>query len=279
MVPSDTDVSKVLAWLKSKGYPLEMRVSQCFHNMKFSIIQSDYYKDSDGDKAIMRETDVVAYRQISLDDFILRLKFVVECKGVKGYPWVLFSNLSRGLAQPAAVAQRCASFLGKKLLFSIAKKRKIQELSLFKIESPYYGGINANLKNKDNIKDYCYEAMTSVSKASYYHAIYFDKYPGSRVCEIVFPLIVVDCDMYSAKLVDDEVVVREISHGSIIWRNPIFQLPHTIIDIVNYSYLSKYVEDAKNATDSFFEYIVNDYKDSLSKVISDSMKLNPTKKI
>src|SRR4051812_46473888 len=105
--------SRVADWLDTQGYPLEMRVARAFRASRFRVIQSEYY--SDPETKASREIDVIASVDARNEDFLFRLTFVVECKMSRDKPWVLFTGTSRGLADPARVAQRASNGLGGRL--------------------------------------------------------------------------------------------------------------------------------------------------------------------
>ena len=86
---------KIIEWLNSQGYPLEMAVAQLFRNSGFWVIQSDFYEDKESGKK--REIDIVAHVS-KQSEVLLPLNFgfsvgcCVECKLGKDKPWLLLTS-------------------------------------------------------------------------------------------------------------------------------------------------------------------------------------------
>ncbi len=78
---------KILAWLNTQGYDLEMRVAMSLSDVGFQIVQSDIYEDPE--TGISREIDVVG-RMNDPVGFVY-LNPVIECKK-SSKPWVVFTT-------------------------------------------------------------------------------------------------------------------------------------------------------------------------------------------
>src|SRR5580698_9133874 len=103
---------KVASWLKDSGYSLEMAVARGLQGAGFSVVQAEYFEDSDSEK--WRETDVVGYCEHSGSSGRAIFSFVVECKsGSK--PWVLFTSPD-GYPSELAIVRRAASKAGTSIL-------------------------------------------------------------------------------------------------------------------------------------------------------------------
>ena len=78
---------KVLEWLHSTGFPLEMAVANAFRREKFEVRQSIPYLDPETDKG--REIDVLAIDP----DYIgaIEINFVIECKS-SAKPWIVLTS-------------------------------------------------------------------------------------------------------------------------------------------------------------------------------------------
>jgi len=92
---------KLHTWLEAQGYPLEMRVAKAFQIAGARVIQSEYYTDPSTEES--REIDVVADWQTRIDNLLVRVSFVIECKSSKDKPWILFVSPNVRLAAPARV--------------------------------------------------------------------------------------------------------------------------------------------------------------------------------
>lgn len=82
---------RVRDWLRGQGYPLEMRVAQCFMDAGFDVIQSAVYEDPQEGKS--REIDVRTqyWAPIHKGDFqsFVTVGCDIECKLSADKPWVL----------------------------------------------------------------------------------------------------------------------------------------------------------------------------------------------
>jgi len=239
-------------WLETQGYPLEMRVAREFQAHGFRVQQSDYYQDDES--GTWRETDVVAYLQATVDDLLYRVEFVVECKTAPDKPWVLFTSDS-GVAAPARVVQRAASSKGRRLLKEVAKRQDIQDLSMFSVHArPAYGMTQAFGSGEDKT----FRAAMSVSTAVAAKAAAADR--GSRpLCVIALPVIVISGKLVEAYLDDSgEVRVESISSGTLLWRNPIVGMPHTIIRVLSEPEVPQFALEARESAGRFLELAVTE---------------------
>lgn len=115
---------KITDWVYAQGYPLEMRVARAFRTKKFRTTQSEYYIDPENGDS--REIDVVASKQYTIDESLVKISVCVECKSTKKHPWVVFTSRDTQLAKPASVVQRPASDLGYSLLYSICQTSRVR---------------------------------------------------------------------------------------------------------------------------------------------------------
>jgi hypothetical protein len=217
---------KVRGWLESQGYPLEMEVARVFQACEFRVIQGEYYTDPE--TGVARETDVVASMQSEVDGCYVRISFVTECKSVSTEkPWVLFTRETR-LAPPARVAQRAASGNAQRLLLALARDKEVADLSLFQVgERAAYGVTQAFTTGKD----VTYEAVLSAAKAAI--AIAADADDDPTFFQIAMPMVVTRARIFEACLgPDNKLAVNEISQGTLVWRNPVLGMPHTIVPIM-----------------------------------------------
>ena len=72
---------RILEWLKSQGYPLEMRVARDLRAAGFAVTQSDFYRDPHS-STTWREIDVSArYVRMNREGYGLwSVQYLVECK-------------------------------------------------------------------------------------------------------------------------------------------------------------------------------------------------------
>lgn len=258
---------KIKDWLNEQGYPLEMRVASNFQNKGFHVIQSDYFEDHESGK--MREVDVVAYLQDEIDDILVRLQLIIECKQSK-HPWLLFCSENLKLSDPARVAQRSTCDKGELFLLLLSKNSSIHNLPIFKLpKCPAYALTQAFTKKTET----SYSALVSLSKACkarVKESTEYRKATGHKILEINFPLLVLSGGLHSVTLKSDsDIDVESLDSSVLVWRNPILGPVHSIIHITEESYLSNLINDLYDSFIFLFEYIEKDGKKELSKIMEE----------
>ena len=258
--------SKLAKWLKEQGYPLEMTVARAFTKVGFYIIQSEYYDDPETGKP--REIDVSASIQKSMDKFMGRVGFCVECKLAKDKPWIIFTSLERQLADPARIVQRVASSLGHVLLNRVHKREDIQDLPMFRIpERAGYGLTQAFAAERQDVP---YSAVMSAAKAAFAQAKRADEAAFMKpVCEVLFPVVVIDGKLFECYLDSGgEVITGEICTGTLVWRSPVIGMPHTIVHIVTLPAIDSFVQEARETSVALLKVCESEQAE-LSKSISE----------
>src|SRR3990172_11885099 len=178
---------KILEWIQTQGYPLEMKVANLLQRSGFLVIQSDYYKETE--TGVSREIDIIAYLQKEIEKYLIRIELIIECKMSQDKPFVFFTSNTR-LSGTAQVAQRAATTIGIKLLKSLAKRTDVQRNLLFQLPVRTGYGITQAFTSRN---DKAYEAAMSVSKATASavdNANSFQRSSGIKVCSIFMPIIV-----------------------------------------------------------------------------------------
>lgn len=241
---------KLMSWLDEQGYPLEMATASLFRKHGFRAFQSDYYTDPESNT--QREIDVLAYRQKQVEDTLFRISFSVECKNAKDKPWVLFSSEDLELAPPARVVQRAGSKLGIHFLRLLSHQETIQKASLFSLpRRPGYGVTQAFSSGQD----VPFTACVGAAKSAIAKAIAVDsvvKFQGA-ICEVIFPIVLIEGKLFECYLNEDNApVLNEIQEGVLVWRNPVVQMPHTIIHILTLDSLPNFLANANESIDLLF---------------------------
>lgn len=278
-MPSNPDLeTKLLSWLDTQGYPLEMRVARAFQRTGFRVIQSDYYTDNESGDS--REIDVLASLQERDDNLLVRVTIVAECKSSKDKPWILFSSKECTLAKPARVAQRAASSLGRRVLLQLAQEDQVQTLPIFAVpEVPAYGLTQAFTSGHD----VCYGAATAVADAA--AAIAAEASQQQRrglrpleVLEFVFPVVVTEARLFSATLESDSsIAINEIQSSVLLWRNPLVGLPHTIIHVVSLGALDEFVSDALASAQGLLKMLLGSHREVVTKARERHKLMNEVK--
>jgi len=241
--------AKVGQWLETQGYPLEMQVARAFLKEGFAIRQSEYYEDPE--TKVARETDVIAHAQALLSGCLIRITVCAECKASKEKPWVLLTSPQCGLAGPAQVVQRAASRLGTKFLASVAHDKRYQALELLRLpDRPGFGVTQAFTSGND----VAYAACISASKAASGLAAKADIASERQgpVAEILLPVVIIEGRLFECFLDEHgSVIVNEVAEGTLVWRNQLVHMPHTIIRIVTLASLTKFVQEFSAAASLF----------------------------
>jgi len=251
---------KVKAWIQSQGFPLEMQVANAFLKAGFRAVQADYYTDPDTKTS--REIDVVASAQSVYGKHVIRLNIVVECKVSKDKPWILLTSPLARLHPRAQVAQQAANRTGRKLLMRAAKLEAYQQLPLFRFpERPAYGVLQAFSSGND----IAYAASMSAAKAAASLIAERDTQGEFVFAEIVIPTVVIDGRLFDCHLDESGgLSIEEVEEGTLVWRNPIVGMPHTIIRFISLPFLSRFVERVNQAVNM----VLDSKKDGMAKLLS-----------
>ncbi|MYT70371.1 MULTISPECIES: hypothetical protein [unclassified Streptomyces] len=263
---SETDplAAKVLAWLSTQGYPLEMRVAQKLRDNAIRFIQSEFYRDSEsGD---LREIDLsirIQLRDHEEEVVTPYLCPVIECKSSPGKPWILFSG-GVELHDSVKIAQRYvldrawkhwSNFASQATKGRVTSGPWAHHFPLFSYsDPPAYSAVRTSLgKNRE---DAAYAAMTSVTKAA--HSI-ANQYTirGNTAYQIAVPIIVVDSPIYSCRLgIDGDLEIERVTKGTVVWRNkvPGNSMPHAIITIISEEAVPDFCADLKGTAESLRGY-------------------------
>ncbi len=239
--------SKLRDWLKSQGYPLELRTARAFQEAGH-VKQSNYYYDTESD--CYREIDVHVSLQSLPDDDAdwIELALCIEVKSANDKPWVLFSGREKPPLLPISAAyQRIASPAAKEWMRSWAFRRKIRDMPLLELED--YSGhslIRANLAPNQR-EDVAYKAILSAVKAARWEAQRAGETDEESIL-LAFPVVVIDAPLFKCTLDDnsDDLRLWRVDWGTLVWRNAVTrgEGTHTIVHVVTESALKEYADKA-----------------------------------
>jgi len=204
------DLSKVVEkWLRTQGYPLEMKVAGALRERRFIVEQGCYY--SDPETRTSREIDVIAS---SYDEYgLLSVSFVVECKSSRDRPWVLFGCEESGnrLFNFALSSTAARMHLTERLFCDPEAESQVQSLTWFiKPNGNGYGLVTAMSNSGE---DAAFKAVMSVLKASIDVLRVGADREGASL-QFVLPVIVLEGRLFEARLGDEGVpTVTEIQSG------------------------------------------------------------------
>ncbi len=241
-----TLIDNVTKWLGDNGYPLEMEVARILELTGFSVVQSDYYMDLESDT--QRETDVVAYEEFQDENCRAIFSLVIECKSGKGKPWVLFTKAANYPIE-LSITRRAASREGNILLNALSSSDEIQALSLFNLPERTGYGLTVAL-GKTN-KDWAYDALMSVCKASIGLLNRIGNVAENTLIPFAWPIIVIEAPLFESYINNEgAVITEEINKGLLIWRNPVIQR-HTFVQIYTKNQFEAEAETIKEEANTF----------------------------
>lgn len=243
---------RVRNWVGEQGYPLEMLVAKGFREGGFLARQSEYFLDHESGDS--REIDVVASVQKMIGNVLARVTVCVECKSAKKHPWVLFSSKDTHIASPASVVQRPANLLGHELLKSISHNKYAHNTPFFKLSGRNgYALTEAFTSGKDN----AYSSCVSVAKCARSLTVGVREASEEQVplCEIVFPVILLQGALFECHQDNVELEVNEVGSATLIWRNQISNMGHSIISIYTEKSLGKLVKEASRLASFIFDQV------------------------
>jgi hypothetical protein len=89
----DSEVGRLLEWLETQGYSLQMQVARIFSSAGFDVSQFEIYIDPSEGK--LREIDVLASVTRAFNGFTVSVAFLIECKHGGEHQWVVFTSPRR----------------------------------------------------------------------------------------------------------------------------------------------------------------------------------------
>lgn len=247
--------AKIEGWLNKQGYPLEMQTAQAFITRQFDTRQSEFYIDHDSGET--RETDVVAKKDIVIQNLLLRLSVVLECKAATDKPCILFSTGKEELPGAASVCQRPASRAGLKALEVLMRYDAVCNAPLFMMGANSGYGLVQALRNESSERsDVAYRALMSVAHAASSLALCSDRVDRqtkrivsvqANYAHVLLPTLVIGSSLWKCILKQNdprEVEVKQIDSGVLAWKNPVCGHAHTLVHIVTKTHLNAFADGA-----------------------------------
>lgn len=106
--------------------------------------------------------------------------------------------------------------------------------------------------------------MYFVSKASRGIAESVDKPQNIRFVTVVFPTIIIDGKLFETFLDNNnDMCVLEADSSTLLWRNPIVNMPHTVINILTKENVENFAKSMRQSFEDLLEAISNDYQSQL----------------
>lgn len=229
---------KVLNWLQTTGFPLEMATADAFRKVGFEIRQSTLYIDMETTKS--REIDIVAVDQ----DWIgaIQISVVLECKS-SSKPWVVLKSQDAWANFNRIGMHSIMSDPARKILSS-----GIEEKLQGHLARPSEGGYGLRQALSDG-GDSAYTAAVSVLKACL-DVARSEKGLASTVASFAFPVIVVDTPIYECTLMESgDLNLVEVRESEFLFACHTPKYTATCIKIVTKSELPAFAKKIKSSVD------------------------------
>ncbi len=92
----------------------------------------------------------------------------------------------------------------------------------------------------------------TAAKAASAQATQFDRDGGPDVFQLVLPVVVVGGPLFECYLDDDgQIAVEAITSGTLVWRNPLVDVGHTILNVLAESEVPQFAAAARDSADKF----------------------------
>lgn len=263
---------KIKEWLLTQGYPLEMEVAVAFENGGFGVSQSEFYLDPR--TGVSREIDVRASSTLYTENTSASLSYVVECKKSTDKPWVLFTRENKIIDWEYANWYSSNENAWDYLIHAaIDGKIDLFPLNLHTSPRIAYGLTVAFTSGEDA----SYKAIQSVTRCALARIAKADEgFTIGEHIEVVLPVIVIDGVLVEAFLdKDNEVQVKEINEGIILWDGLIPERPRMAVHVVTRNGLEAFVERASATKDILMEDWENNLEDILEEMAQNRRELFP----
>jgi hypothetical protein len=247
--------SKVTAWLNSGGAPVEMRVARILEARALNVLQSVYFMDAD--ENVSREVDVIAMREVQLDDRRIAAHLVIECKYAPK-PWVLFRGRP-AWDEGRSNFDRITTEYGSQWLAQARFHPAIENARVFQQEPRAGYGLTTATFSETNVdaaergKDLAYKALLSATKAARAWARDLGRRDGVTTLGVVFPVVVLRGKLFEATLEGDPIEAHEIKRGQVYWGNPAGERP-VLIDVLTDSVVDEYAGQFRESAEALVAY-------------------------
>jgi hypothetical protein len=256
---------KVLNWIKSQGYPLEMEVASKFRVNGFEVKLSESYIDYETKER--REIDVTASKNSRIGPpAAIQICSRIECKSTKDKPWINFIENESPLY--SFESNTFASGGARLFLVDLVKNKEIEkrldDLLLFGSKRIGYGIVQAFKP----AQDIAYHAINSCVKASIDRMLAYERIEilrasqkGLKICCVLIPAIIVDAEIFECNIDEHgEPVINSVTATNVIWRGSRPQYGPTVVRLVQKNYLEEYVKYLQIVADTLFELAASNIK-------------------
>ncbi len=257
---------KLIKSINKTGFPLELKVGNCFDKKDWNVSYNKYYLDDDERKG--REIDIAAYKNKFCKNkpFHIGVYIIAEVKNSsKDRPWIIFSvdfryyDFVRGYAR-MYYTTHCN-------LQSFLTTEEIEIESGFsgydKLGKSYCEAVEDKEKEKPAK---IFSALTATIKASEYIFARNKKIAESitpkeeKAINFFEPIIIFNGELYEAFLNNEEKIsLKEVSRAlvSFDYKSPAYQRFHYGVQIITFRELPNYLSEKEK------------WLESLSKIVED----------
>jgi hypothetical protein len=254
---------KILDWLESQGYPLEMRVASSLTKANFWVRQSQYYLDPETN--VSREIDVIATKTDILG--FLEIDFLIECK-TSSKPWLLFTSEETLNNYNRLFAFGVLSNAAKKVLVdhmfdSITKElfeEQIFSLPWFKKEGRVAYGMTQAFTSGSDV---AYKASINTLKAALSRKIEIEN-ERSRQYPLLFafPVIVVEGQLFECYLNQNaSIAVQEVEQSFFHFPTNIVGNVGTCIRVISAASMQNFCHDASELSERIMDLLKEDIEE------------------
>lgn len=256
---SNTPENKIYEWLQEQGYPLEMHVASNLFDAGYHVQQSYFYSDPETKES--REIDILATKGDHTGLF--EVSFFIECKATKK-PWLLLTS------------EFTLDGYNRFFAFSIyPEETKDEFIDLVFDDTDFTNNIPWFNKNEriaygmtqalTSGKDIAYQASLSALKSC---VAKIREYEGKAIKPywFVFPIIVLDCDLYEAHLdKTGNLKINKVEKCFYSFRKEISGALGCCIYVITKSYLPSFINEANEITQKLNDLFKTKAKNKLKK--------------
>jgi hypothetical protein len=223
---------KILSWLGTQGYGVEMEVAKSLSAAEFQVVQSWFYTDPETETS--REIDVVGRMADAVG--LLSVYAVIECKK-SSKPWVLFTSEQAAFNRVSSLAIMTDDTRG-----AIAENiQSMLEIDWFRKDGRVAYGITEAFTSKE---DATFRAGMTVTKASVALLKREVNSSGRGFLSLFFPTVVLDGRLFECYLgSDSNPIVEETDSGFLLFPIKLGDYGGTSVRVVTLSSLNSYCND------------------------------------
>ncbi|MFI6998194.1 hypothetical protein [Nocardia sp. NPDC050175] len=214
MTESQGLIESVAKWLRSQGYPLEMRTAREFQSRDIWAVLGYYYVDVETGQ--QRETDVLvrAHRD-GEDSRGVSVALTIECKSARDKPWILFTGETN--RQSTRAIRRSLRFVAPDSALHLLSEGLDPEDDVPLLDGYEPFGYALVRAHGGGNEDVAFGAMMSAVKAAAGARREIESF-GFVFPTVVLPIVLIDAPLLQCRLDEDgEPQLSMIERGTVSW--------------------------------------------------------------